>query len=65
VHKAGEPWRFGIEPGEIESFAVAQGFQVKDHKCAQELEVNYFQDKYGRTVGHVNGTHCIVTMEMR
>ncbi len=36
VHKAGEPWRFGIEPGEIESFAVTQGFEVNDHKCAQE-----------------------------
>jgi methyltransferase (TIGR00027 family) len=65
VHKAGEPWLFGIEPGEIDSFAVAQGFQVKDHKCAQELEVIYFQDKDGRTVGRVNGTHCIVTLEMR
>jgi len=65
VHKAGEPWRFGIEPGEIESFAMAQGFDVNDHKCAQELEVIYFQDKDGRTVGRVNGTHCIVTLERR
>jgi len=65
VHKAGEPWRFGIEPGEIESFAVTQGFEVYDHKCAQELEVIYFQDKDGRMVGRVNGAHCIVTMEIR
>lgn len=65
VHKAGEPWRFGIEPGDIESFAVTQGFEVNDHKCAQELEVIYFQDKDGRMVGRVNGTHCIVTMERR
>ena len=65
VHKAAEPWRFGIEPGGIESFAVTQGFEVCDHKCAQELEVIYFQDKGGRMVGRVNGTHCIVTMERR
>lgn len=65
VHKADEPWRFGIEPGEIESFAMAQGFEVNDHMCAQELEVTYFQNKDGRTVGRVNGTHCIVTMERR
>lgn len=65
VHKAGEPWRFGIEPGEIELFAAAQGFEVKDHKCAQSLDVDYFRDKDGRMVGRVNGTHCIVTMEKR
>ena len=62
VHKAGEPWRFGIEPGEIELFAVAHGFEVKDHKCAQDLDVDYFRDIDGREVGRVNGTHCIVTM---
>jgi len=65
ISKAGEPWRFGIEPGEIESFAATQCFEVCDHKCAQELEVNYFQDKDGRMAGRVNGTHCIVTMERR
>lgn len=65
VHKAGEPWRFGIEPGEIESFAGAQGFEVIDHNCARELEMIYFQDKDGRMVGRVNDTHCIVTMERR
>ena len=65
VHKAAEPWRFGIDPGEIKSFGVAQGFDVNDHKCAHELEVSYFQDADGRKVGRVNGTHCIVTMERR
>ena len=40
VHKAGEPWRFGIEPCEIEFFAAAHGFEVNDHKCAQDLDVN-------------------------
>jgi methyltransferase (TIGR00027 family) len=65
VHKAGEPWRFGVEPGEIESFAAAQGFQVNDQKCARELEATYFQDTDGRMLGRVNGTHCIVTMERR
>jgi methyltransferase (TIGR00027 family) len=63
VSKAGERWRFGIESGEIGSFATAQGFEVSDHKCVQELEAIYFQDTHGRLVGRVNGTHCIVTME--
>ena len=65
VHKAGEPWQFGIEPCEIDSFAVAHGFEVNDHKCAEELEVIYFQDDDGRMAGRINGTHCIVTMEIR
>jgi methyltransferase (TIGR00027 family) len=61
VLKAGEQWRFGIEPVEIGQFVTAYGFEVSDHKCAQELEATYFQDAYGRLVGRVNGTHCIVT----
>lgn len=65
VSKAGEQWRFGIEPAEIVSFAAAQGFEASDHKCAQGLEATYFQDRDGRLVGRVNGTHCIVTMERR
>jgi methyltransferase (TIGR00027 family) len=65
VSKAGEQWRFGIEPDEIGSLAAAYGLVVCDHKCAQELEVAYFMDKEGRLVGRINGTHCIVTMERR
>jgi methyltransferase (TIGR00027 family) len=60
VAKAGERWRFGIEPGEIASFVAAYGFQVSDHKGAQELEATYFQDADGQLVGRINGTHCIV-----
>ena len=65
VAKAGEQWRFGIEPGEIASFVAAYGFQVSDHKDAQELEATYFQDANGRLVGRINGTHCIVTAVRR
>ena len=65
VSKAGEKWQFGFEPSEINLFAADQGFEVSDHKCAQELEATYFQDTDGRLTGRVNGTHCIVTMEKR
>ena len=65
VSKAGEQWRFGIEPDEIASFAGAYGLEVSDHKCAQELEATYFQDEHGRLVGRINGTHCIVTAVRR
>lgn len=60
VSKAGEQWRFGIEPDEVAAFAAAYGLIVGDHKCARELEAAYFQDDDGRLVGRVNGTHCIV-----
>lgn len=61
VLKAGEQWRFGIEPLQIKQFAMAYGLEVSDHKCAQDLEAAYFQNADGRLVGRVNGTHCIVT----
>ena len=65
VSKAGEQWRFGIEPDEIATFTAPYGLVVSDHKCAQELEATYFQDEDGRLVGRINGTHCIVTAVRR
>lgn len=61
VSNSAEPWRFGIEPGEVASFVAAYGFAVSHHKGAQELEAAYFQDADGRLVGRINGTHRIVT----
>jgi methyltransferase (TIGR00027 family) len=61
VSKAGEQWRFGIEPDELSSLLASYSFQVSDHKDAQELEEIFFTDKDGRLVGRINGTHCIVT----
>lgn len=60
VLKAGEQWRFGIEPDKAASFVAAYGFQASDHKGAQELEATYFQDADGQLVGRINGTHCII-----
>lgn len=65
VAKAGEQWRFGLEPGELASFVADFGFQVRDHMDAQELEATYFRDTDGRLVGRINGTHCIVTAGRR
>lgn len=65
VSKAGEQWRYGIEPDEISSFVAAYGFQVSDHKDAQELEEIFFKDTDGRLVGRINGSHCIVTAAKR
>ena len=63
VSRAGEGWQFGLDPESVASFAADQGFALTDHKCVRELEAAYFQADDGSTVGRVNGTHCIVTME--
>lgn len=44
VAKAGEQWRFGLEPAEAASFLSPFGFKPIDHKNAAELEKIYFQD---------------------
>ena len=65
VSQAGEGWQFGFEPDEVASFLAAYEFEISDHQCAQELEATYFQDNSGQPVGHINGTHCIVTAVRR
>lgn len=61
VSKAGEPWTFALEEGEIEDFLSRCGFNLEDHKCAQDLEEKYFRNQEGKIVGKINGTHSIVT----
>ncbi len=57
--KAGEQWHFAIERGEIMQFLSRYGFELHDHRNGRELEQMYFKDPSGRTVGRVNGTHCL------
>lgn len=57
--KAGEQWHFGIEKGEIVQFLSRYGFEIHDHRDGRALEEMYFKDPSGRTVGRVNGTHCL------
>ncbi|MBN1662062.1 MAG: SAM-dependent methyltransferase [Deltaproteobacteria bacterium] len=63
VSGAGEQWQFGIEKGEIGTFLAAYSLKLIDHKDAEELEKIYFSDADGKTMGRVNGTHCLVTAE--
>lgn len=61
VSKAGEPWIFGIEEGEIETFLSDRGFKVKSHHTPSDLEKAYLEADDGTFFGRINGTHCIVT----
>ena len=63
VSNAGEQWQFGIEKGQIEQFLAKYGMQITDHKDAKEIEKTYFTNADGKTVGKVNGTHCLVIAE--
>ena len=57
--KAGEQWHFGIEKGEIIQFLSRYGFELHDHRDSRDLEEMYFKNPSGKTVGRVNGTHCL------
>lgn len=59
VEKAGEQWHFGIEKGEIVQFLSGYGFELHDHMNNCDLEEVYFKDPSEKTVGRVNGTHCL------
>jgi len=61
VSKAGEPWTFGIEEGEIENFLSERGFKVKSFHTPSDLEKAYLMENDGAFFGRINGTHCIVT----
>ncbi len=63
VSKANEKWSFGIEKGDIDRFLSKYRLVLLDHKDSKELEDLYFKDSNGRTVGRINGTHCLVTAE--
>jgi methyltransferase (TIGR00027 family) len=65
VSDAGEKWQFGIEKGEIEQFLTRYAMRLIDHKDAKELEKVYFCDANSKTIGRINGTHCLVTAEIQ
>jgi methyltransferase (TIGR00027 family) len=65
VSGAGEQWHFGIEKGQIEQFLARYTMQLIDHKDSKDLEMAYFSDSNGKTIGRVNGTHCLVTAEKK
>jgi methyltransferase (TIGR00027 family) len=60
---AGEPWKFGIEKGEIEIFLLNRGFKLIEHLDRGALENRYFIEKRGIISGRINGTHCLFLAE--
>jgi methyltransferase (TIGR00027 family) len=59
VKNANEPWSFGIEKGELESFLKDKNLKLIQSLNSEELENEFFKDEQGNIVAKVNGTHCI------
>ena len=59
VKNANEPWSFGIEKGEIESFLKDKNLKLICNLNSHDLEKKFFEDKSGNIVAKINGTHCI------
>ena len=63
VEDVGEPWGFGIDEGEVESYLRERGLCLLEELDSKELENRYFTDDDGIVVGRINGTHSIVLAE--
>jgi methyltransferase (TIGR00027 family) len=61
VSRVNEAWQFGIEQGTIDQFLSKYGLQLQNHMNPTDIETRYFRDIRGDVIGHVNGTHCLVT----
>jgi methyltransferase (TIGR00027 family) len=61
VTKSAEPWTFGIEDDQIESFLASHGLALVDRAEAAALEQRFLTSGTGHSCGRVNGTHCLVT----
>lgn len=59
VKKENEPWSFGIEKGEIESFLENRDLKLIKNLNSEDLEKEFFKDIKGNVIAKVNGTHCI------
>ena len=60
VRKSGEPFRFGLEEGQINSFLSENGFEIISHYSPEEFEKKYLYDDQGRSFGRMYGFACNV-----
>lgn len=59
VKNENEPWSFGIEKGEIESFLENKNLKLIKNLNSEDLEREFFEDEMGNIIAKVNGTHGI------
>jgi len=59
VNKQNEPWSFGIEKGEIESFLRDRNLSLIQNLNSGDLEKEFFKDEHGNIIAKINGVRCI------
>jgi methyltransferase (TIGR00027 family) len=64
VKDRNEPWCFGIEEGEIESFLENKNLQLIQNLNSEDLEREYFIEN-GKILSKVNGTHAIAYAKIK
>jgi methyltransferase (TIGR00027 family) len=55
VRKSGEPFRFGLDEGQIKSFLSESGFDIISHYSPEEFEKAYLYDDQGKYYGRMYG----------
>ena len=65
VLKSGEPFQFGLDEGEINSFLSEKGFDIIYHYSPEEFEKSYLYDDQGTSFGRMYGFACNVLAKVR
>ena len=60
VARSGEPYRYGIPEGEVETFLSDRSYRLITHMTAEDLERTYLTDEDGRLYGRICGHNCVV-----
>jgi len=58
--RTGEPWRFGVDPEEVELLLAPHGLRTRSHYGPEDLRRNYLADAGPPSDGRVPGFHGIV-----
>jgi len=65
VMKSKEPFQFGLDKGDIDSFLLESGFEVENHYSPAEFEKTYLYDEKGEFYGRMYGFACNVTAKVK
>lgn len=58
THASGEPYRFGIERGKIESFLPERGYKIVNHLTSRDMERRYLTLRDGTIAGRIPELLC-------
>jgi O-methyltransferase involved in polyketide biosynthesis len=64
VAGTGEPYRFGIPEGEIETFLSDRDYRLVRHLTAEDLEGKYLTDNEGRLHERICGHNCVALSQV-